>query len=351
MTFHTSRIVAAALVSCAMALTACTSSPSGTSASPSAVGSGVVLGGQVASSPAAPTRGETAELAAELVPVPGYAYVDVPAAERTRELAAMPPYISGASMHVVTAEGSPDEVAFLILSVADPGDAMHATDDAQTLARNTLSTENPSQESFSGQSVWFAEDASRPSSRYRYCWDRHGTIGWADGPDRARVEAFLTAYFAVPFRGAETSLLSERMVAPPGYSFTNATDQPEARLAAYEEFPGARDASVHHVFDREHSFGGLTLVGPVTSMTDDEILAAVKAWAARTNGVGTVDITDLRSLSSNAVAIRRFTDTASGIDYFVWRWPDTDVVGWLATTRPDIGTDFVTPFVAAPPVR
>ncbi len=293
--------------------------------------------------------GETAALTAELVTVPGYEYTDVSGAERTADLAAQPSDVSASTYHGVTDTATGKEIGFLALMVPSPTDAMHSPSYASRFAQWALSTSDVASKDFSGQQVWFAEDPTRPSSRYQYVWLRHGTAGWLDGPDRPALEQFLTAYFAVPFQGAEDPVLAQRMVDLPGFVFTNAVDRTAEQAAAEDLFPGAT-ASMHYVFDQTHVFGGLVLVGPVKDASDEQLVSAVGTWSAKTGGqVITPELQAQGDLSVGGVTIQHVVDPAADLNYYIWRWPDTNVVGWFATARPDIAEPFLRSFLAAQP--
>ena len=295
------------------------------------------------------SSGETVALTAELVTVPGYEYTDISSAERTADLASQPSDVTASAFHGVTETSTGKEIGFLALSVPSPDDAMHSPNYAKRFGQWALSTSEVTPKEFSGQQVWFAEDPTRPNSRYQYAWLRHGTIGWFDGPDQGVLEPFLDAYFAAPFHGAEDPVLSARMVDLPGYVFTNAVDRTKEETAAQDLFAGAT-ASMHYVFDQTHVFGGLVLVGPVTNVTDDQLIKAVGTWSANTGGQLTAPELQAQSDgTAGGVTIHHVVNPATDLNYFIWRWPGTDVVGWFATSRPDIAKGFLTSFVAAQP--
>jgi hypothetical protein len=257
--------------------------------------------------------------------------------------------VSAAAFHGVRETTTGTEIGFLVLAVPPPDDAMHAPGNAEQFAQGMLETPDITAKELSGHQVWFAEDPTRPNSRFQYVWLRHGTIGWLDGPDQAALEQFLTAYFAVPFQGAEDPVLAQRMVDLPGYAFTNAVDRTDEQAAAEDLFPGAT-ASMHYVFDQTHMFGGLVLVGPVADMSDDELIAHVAKWSATTTGESVVPKLQAQGdIPVGDVTIHHVANTTTGINYYVWRWPNTSVVGWLASARPDIAATFLPAFVAAQP--
>ena len=299
--------------------------------------------------PSTLSEGETVELTAELLAVPGYSYVDVSSSERTAELAQLPKDVSAAAFHGVTDTKTGKEIGFLVVMVPAPTDAMHAPSNSRAFGQWALGTTAVTEQDFSGQQVWATEDLSRPESRYLYAWLRHGTAGSLDGPDRATLEQFLTGYFAVPFRGAEDPRLAERMVSLPGYAFTNAVDQAQLKSDAQDLFPGST-ASSHYVFDPTHMFGGLLLVGPIQQMPDTEIVATVGKWYAKGYAPQTAsDLQRQADFTAGTVTVHHLVNPSTGLHLYIWCWSDTGVVGWLVTSRPDIGQGFVKAFVTAQP--
>lgn len=296
-----------------------------------------------------PSPGETAALAAELVPVPGYRYADVPAAERTADREAIGiADLRAASFHGVIDETSGDEIAFLVLAVVDPRDAMNAESYARRVAEHQLASPDVTPVTMSGQQVWTHEDPSRPASRFQYVWQRHGTLGWLDGPDQAATERFLQGYFAAPFTGAEDPLLGRRVVAVPGYSFTNAVDDRREADAAAALFPGAQ-ASLHYVFDETHTFAGLVLAGPVAELSDQELVARVTTWMEEAGASTAPELHQVGERQVGDVTVHHLSATGSKLDLFVWQWPGSGVVGWVTTTRPDLAEPFLTAFLQAQP--
>ena len=186
-------------------------------------------------------------------------------------------------------------------------------------------------------------------SRNKYVWTRHGTLGVADGPDKAALERFLTAYFAAGFRGAEPALLSERMVDVAGFGYTNAIDRAKERTVAEAIFEGST-ASLHYLFDTTHSIGGLMLAGPTASLTDDQLVARVGAWFTLAYGVPPKELSLGESRTYGAITVQRLEHTKSGMSLYLWQWPDTHVVGWVATSRPDLVEPFLADYMTAAPL-
>lgn len=341
------------LISAAVLLAGCGATPTPTPpASGSHSGSSITTSSASSTPSPSATRHtglserETAALTAELVPVDGVTYRDLPAAELATYVAKIPADIGGASYHSVVDSTTGEEVAFLVLLLPPPADAMHSAAYAERVAASTLDTKSPTKLVLSGQTVWYAEKPENPKSRYTYTWLRHGTQAWVDGPTRAPLEKYLAAYFAAGFRGAETALLSNRLVDVPGFSYTNAVDRTRELAAIADALPGA-EASMHYVFDATHSFGGLVLAGPVLAGTSD--VAAATDWFTTVYNLKAYNVKPLADRTIGGVAVHQLKDNDSGMTIFVWTWSDTKVTGWLLTSRPDIAATFLTRFVAAPP--
>ncbi len=286
------------------------------------------------------------QLAAELVAVSGYDYQDISEAERKAQLARLPDSVSAAAFHGVIDKTTGKEVAFLVLTVPDPMDAMHAPDQAAAFGRWALGP-TAKDRRFGSQAVWFAEAPDQPNSRYQYAWLRHGTVGFVDGPDGAAVDAFLTAFFAVPFLGAEDPVLGQRMVEVPGYSYTNAVDRTDDLDAAFAVFPKG-DASEHYVFDRSHSFASILLVGTDQAHTPDELASLAEQWMDELSLSAAPTPTRGADLSAGPITARRLVYGKTGT-LFVWQWPDTKVVGIVITPRPDIAEPWLTAYLKAQP--
>ena len=344
-----------ALAATATLVAACgaTSTPSSTSAQTSTSASSGTTS-RVTTSAATPSASahvgvserETAALAAELVPLSGLEYRDVTTVELAGHLASLPKSISAASFHSVIDVRSGKEVAFLVLLVPPPSDAMHSQAYALRVAESTLQTTRPTALTESGQQVWYAEDPTTPASRYTYTWLRQGTQAWVDGRDRASIEKFLAVYFASGFRGAESAFLSERLPSLPGYVYTNAVDRARELALVGTTLPGT-EATLHYVFDSTHSFGGLVLAGHVNAGTDS--VAAASTWLATTYDLPPSGITAGAETTISGVTVHRLSDASSGMSVFVWTWTDTGVTGWLLTSRPDIAVKFLPVYLAAQP--
>jgi hypothetical protein len=137
------------------------------------------------------------------------------------------------------------------------------------------------------------------------------------------------------------------MVVLPGYSYTNAVDRAREQSAVLVAFSGAGEASMHYVFDRTHTFGGLVLVTPVAAMTDEQVVTTAETWFTTAYRLTDTSFASRPGLSSGALSITHVVHSATSMNLFVWRWPDTQTVGVFLTSRPDLATAFVTAFTAA----
>lgn len=168
--------------------------------------------GSLASAPAAPTpspasgerpsaqtaafhqanlsKGETDDLAAQLVDVPGYGYGDVMALETNLAAGRLPKFFEGFSLHSVV-DSSGTEVAFLQLmrfrgSRTPP-------DSAEGQVVHAFSVTDPTTETIGGQKVFFREDTSS-TSPFAYLMYEDGVLTWADDEDRTALRAWLESY-------------------------------------------------------------------------------------------------------------------------------------------------------------
>ena len=294
-------------------------------------------------------RGETAALAAELVEVPGYFYEDVGDKELEAELddvSRLAPL--GASFHGVRLVSTGDEIAFLALLAIDPTDAVHSRAYEDRFGPGMTGAEDVLRNTFSGQTVFLAEDPTALASRYKYVWDRHGTFGWVDGPDRAALERWLKAYFATEVvLPGENPKLVERLVEVPGFTYTNETRAAFVQPFSGEAFGGA-DYSAHWVFDKIHEFGAIVLMGPSRSLTERRFLTGLTTSLAESTGVVPVGVSGFRV---NGVSVGRWllSEGDERMTVFAWWWGDARIGGELTTERPDIGEPFLRVFLAAQP--
>lgn len=294
-------------------------------------------------------KGESAAVAAELVEVPGYYYQDVDEQELKVEsdlYSALDPL--GVSFHGVRQLSTGDEIAFLQLVALDPRDAVHAPANEELFAKSFTGASQVRRFEFSGQTVFLAEEPSRPASRYQFVWLRHGTGAWVDGPDRAPIEDWLKAYLAaqVVLPGENPALL-DRLVVVPGFAYTNETRPNYVGPLSGPAFAGA-GCSIHYVFDESHQFGVIVLIGPAPSLTEQAFVARIAASLAEVNGQRQVPGV---GLEMQGMTIHRLSSNGGGVTVttFVWWWADAGMGGALVTTRPDIGEPFLKAFLAAQP--
>ncbi len=293
-------------------------------------------------------EGESAALAAELVDVPGFYYEDVGEEELRTALGAISELAPlAASFHVVRQVSSGDEIAFLQLLAIDPNDAVHAPVNWESYGRGVTGADDVRTLAFSGQTVFLAEEPSEPASRYKYVWLRHGTAGWADGPDRGALEGWLKAYFAVAVvLPGENPALVERLVPVPGFAYTNETSREITRTFT-QAFDGV-GYSVHNAFDKVHKFGSIVLIGPAPSLTEQRFVAGIASSLSHVSGVQPVEEP---GLEMEGMAVYRLLSKGGGVHLttFVWWWSDARIGGALATERPDIGEPFLRALLAAQP--
>lgn len=286
-------------------------------------------------------KGESDALAAELVEVPGYFYQDVGEAELETELETASSMQSlAASFHGIRLVSSGDEIAFLALFVIDPTDAIHSQAYEDRLGTWMTGTEDVTRETFSDQTVFLAETPTEPASRYKYVWDRHGTLGWADGSDRATLERWLTTYFATEvILPSENPALVERLVSVQAFTYTNSPYMLGTSFGA--------DRSVHQVFDETHSFAMIVLVGPEASLGEREFDAGFVSEVEK----GGAQLADAGGFEVQGVAVHR--RVVRGADprmvMFTWTWADAGIGGALLTERPDIAEPFLRAFLDAQP--
>ncbi len=217
---------------------------------------------------------ETPSIVANLVPVPGYCYVDISKGETEMIIAALEnvernvgidDLFASASAHAVVAwdphqntahAGSGKETGFLVLYAftnAPPAgiDEQLATATSGLPVAKTLD--------IAGTWVFRLDDPRSEDSRYFYTWLRHGVQGVIDGADRAPLEKWLRRYLAEPVRvGSETSRLSSALVPVPGFAYV---DFDLGSLAKdFVTVPlGKVPYNAHQIADAEGSTGGLVL--------------------------------------------------------------------------------------------
>lgn len=139
-------------------------------------------------------EGETASLAAILVDVPGYRYVDATHQEVQNALDKVDrTALAGLSLHTVV-DQQDTEVAFLQLYEFAPGILPEAPDAEVVPA---LMGKSPtSQTLVAGHPMFLFEDPAHPQSRYSYVWLWNGTMAAADAEDVQRLLSWMRAYLS-----------------------------------------------------------------------------------------------------------------------------------------------------------
>ena len=145
-----------------------------------------------------PAEGETPEVAALLVDVPGYRYLDATEPEIQNFLEGVRIRVvegawSGGSLHsVIDSQGR--EVAFLQLygfvpaavSASQTSDIVSAMFGARPTSRSIIA----------GRQVFLFEDPEVPASRYTYMWQMGNTVIAADSGDDEQILRWIRAYLS-----------------------------------------------------------------------------------------------------------------------------------------------------------
>ncbi len=182
---------------------------------------------------------ESADLASQLVELPGYSYADVPADELTEILG-----------------------------------RFHGPDGNFT------------------EAIWAA---SFHGVVYR--WIRHGVEAHFDGADGTSMERWLELYLTAPAPSpAETPGLEDLLVPIDGFTYANAPNLDALERAVGEAF-GDVAHSIHKLADDGGSVGSLTLVDPTVEMSLDDAVTAF----AEASGTG-IDPRDLTVIEGVPVA-------------------------------------------------
>ena len=149
-------------------------------------------------------EGETSEVAALLIDVPGYRYLDTMDWEiqglvaRWRQWSGSEDLWSGGSLHsVVDRQGA--EVAFLQLSAFVPGvlpDVLTAKVASAMWWGGGGGGPPDSRSTIADRPVFLFEDPVLPDSRYTYVWQIENTIFVADSGDNAQILRWIRAYLS-----------------------------------------------------------------------------------------------------------------------------------------------------------
>ncbi len=140
-------------------------------------------------------EGETASLAAMLIDVPGYLYVDASELEVQDALGRFDPgSLTGLSLHAVV-DGQDTEIAFLQLYDFAPGVLPAKLPDSKAVS--AFMGESPRSEALvGGQKVFLFEFPDLPESRYFYVWLMDGTMAAADAGDQQRLLGWMRVYLS-----------------------------------------------------------------------------------------------------------------------------------------------------------
>ena len=297
--------------------------------------------------------GETMLIAAQLVPVPGYACKNVSLAERKlseeqirKEEAAsggqQGEMFSSLSFHGVVAEDESQntargsggaEVGFLqLLQLTDVPPAGFEEQMGEKFSGY------PVVDSFEvrGTKVWVSQNDAAPDSKYTYVWIRDAVAAAFDGATRPETEKWVRKYLAIPaLEPGETGTLSRALTPTPGYEFGNYLDPIVRRDWVTAPFGKGADYSLHKVADADHTVGGLVLVDTGGSPTSSEQAQQVaEAFEGATVGTpSTVAGTEVVPVS---------TDQGEA---FVW--VKDGVTGIYLSDSPDTAPPFLTAFLGA----
>lgn len=240
--------------------------------------------------------GESTSIAAQLVQVRGYTYVDISKAEMSVYVAKWKPllgdYVQAISYHSVvaldpsqntaTTRSGGRETGFLQLVEWFPNSAPPAGQETMftrtVFSGNTGTTakELPAL-TISGQRVLVYENESHPDSRFTYLWYRHGVVAAFDGATRPATEKWLRAYLAQKVLDpGETSALSKRLVAVPGYAYVNAVSDQLVRELVQVPL-GPRAYSFHAVLDSKQALGAILLAEVTRTQTLSAYVGRLKS--------------------------------------------------------------------------
>jgi hypothetical protein len=325
-----------AVVSVAVLLAGCGAKSSPSSSTTTPKGPTTTVNHQASLAPK-----ETPDLAAQLVTVPGYSYVDPPASEINTDIkifqdalkkANLPTdFIAAASFHgVVAADSSQNrshtasggsEVGFLQLyAYSEPPPAGLANDEAFFTSQHDGKAPITHLQ-LSGIRVYVFEIPNEPDSRFNYSWLRHGILANFDGADRTSLERWLSAYLATPNPSTgETTQLAALLTPVEGFAYVNFTS-PDITNLVTTTF-GKVPYSAHQIVDDQGMVAGLVLMSsPTTKSTADAVAAFQKA-----------DPTSFISTTTTTIAgttVDKFQTTDNGTSYTTYVWVKDGVVGSL----------------------
>ncbi|MFN8025077.1 MAG: hypothetical protein U0W40_01610 [Acidimicrobiia bacterium] len=282
-------------------------------------------------------EGETAVIAANLVPVKGTCYVDVSADEQAAELLMVSQLtdsegtslVESVSLHSVISNkaaentaraGNGRELGFLELFAFTPAAAPPAGIEEQLVSVFTNGDEVGSFTA-NGTKVYVFSDPTSRDSRWYLAWVRHGVAAVLDGATRPLLEKWTRAYLAKPVLvGDESAALSKALVPVDGFVYANflpeGTDFESLHQGFVTDPIGDVAWSSHQVVNSEYPVGGLVLAEAPTSMTTESY-----AQALQQGTLSTATLVGIETIGSTPVA--HFTISSGGAngdgaDIFVW---------------------------------
>jgi hypothetical protein len=250
---------------------------------------------------------EVPDLAAQLVTIPGYSYIDPPATEVTQGMAVLhkieqradaPDFFAAVSYHGIVADDRTQnhshtasggtEVGYLMLIAFRYAPPAGLEDDPTYFTRlfdKELAA--PTRLELTDTHVFKFDDPGRPDSRYTYLWIRHGVQGQFDGADAASMERWLGRYLSVsPLSPNETNELAQHVVPVAGFVYVNAPGLSDLSGAIADAF-GSAPYSIHKVADSSGAIGALSLIELASPMPADQAAQAV--FAATGTPLGTAE--------------------------------------------------------------
>lgn len=254
---------------------------------------------------------ESADLAAHLVEIPGYTYVNPPSDEIDASLARLhawedanhePDYFTAVSFHGVVADDRSEneahtasggwELGYLELVSFRYVVTVGLADDPKYFTWTYDGSTVPEQLSIAGTTVFKFVDPDHPYSKYMYMWIRHGVQASFDGADDGPMERWLRQYLAVPVLSPdESDLLAQRLVPLSDLVYVNAPELTTfASNIATAFAPVAY--SIHVLANRRSSVGSLALVEASATMTAEQAGAAYVAASDHAVGPVRVDVVD-----------------------------------------------------------
>lgn len=298
---------------------------------------------------------ETPDLAAHLVTVPGYSYVDLPSAERDSTIARLHEreqemgqsdfFLAMAWHGVVAADASQNrsrtaaggsEVGLLALFEFRYAPPAGADDDATFMRFMAGANAGLTRHEIAGLPTYRYETPDRPDSAFTYLWLRHGVMGILDGADAGALERWLNVYLAVPVLSpGETARLSERLVPVEGFAYVNAPELTALAGVATKAF-GDTPRSIHRIANTDRAIGALVLVQSSAPVTTAD---AFRRWGDALGDPGTATP---REIAGITVWISTDAD-----GYITAVWTDGGIVGCFGSDQAADTDSFLTGLLGA----